>query len=201
MQLWQVLSALPKVQVCEYQGNLIQVEYSQASRAYNVTMNIGSAVLNYSFNVAKEADGSYIVRKIVQAGENTCTATVVFNTAYSNLSIDLTTKNSGGETVRTNKEVITLKNGHVVFRNCVIEGDTNNRSYYTVECYKEIFNAKMKISKSKADIGNINKQSLSKSNFAESEENDMTGYKLDVDLSTKTNTATTFGDLNQWIVA
>lgn len=183
----------------ELDGVRYKVSYDNSQRTYVVEYTHDGVKKTKAYSVSK-ADSVYNVIKKVSSGETPCSVLVQFDTTTSNLTLDITTKDTYGSTLKIKKEMIILKNGEIVAREVATIGDTNNKSTYTVEYLKTVFNADIKIAKSSADAGRINKEVFDKETFVSVSTVDLAGYKIVADLSEQSFTATTFGETSAWLV-
>ena len=181
----------------EFNEERIKVEYVNSQRTYVVEVGSGADKQTISFSVSK-TDGVYTVTKKIQTGEYPCSAVVQFDQTSSSLMMQLTTKSSAGVTLKVNKEVIVLKDWDIVSRTVITEGDTNNKSIYTVECYQEVFDGKIKIAKSSSDVGKINKDTLDPETFTTATTTDLTGFEIAC-IVDEGRTVNAFGDISQWV--
>ena len=182
----------------EFDGARFKVSYDNAQRTYVVDLGLGDEASS-AYSVSK-ADSVYNVVKKSSNGVP-CSAVVQYDTTTSSMTMEITTKNSKGTALKIKKEMIVLKSGEIVVRDIVIVGDNNNKSIYTIEYIKSVFEAKVKIAKSNSDVGRINKETFDKETFASALSTDLAGYIITIatDVSDQRTSAVAFGEASAWI--
>ena len=182
----------------EFDGARFKVSYDNAQRTYVVDLGLGDEASS-AYSVSK-ADSVYNVVKKSSNGVP-CSAVVQYDTTTSSMTMEITTKNSKGTALKIKKEMIVLKSGEIVVRDIVIVGDTNNKSIYTIEYIKSVFEAKVKIAKSNSDVGRINKETFDKETFASALSTDLAGYIITIatDVSDQRTSAVAFVEASAWI--
>ena len=182
----------------EVKGERFKVSYNNSEKAYVIESGVGQSLSRKSYSVTKDASVFKVTKKAT-SNETTCTVFVQYDSTTSNMSIETTVNVSGGTTIKLKKEIIVLKNGEVISRDVITVGGTNNKSIYTVEYLKTIFNAEIKIAKSNAEAERINKDLFDKETYTDVASIDLAGYKIDVDTAEGKYVATKFGSDSAWV--
>lgn len=182
----------------EVKGERFKVSYSNSAKAYIIEHGVGTSYVKNSYSVTK--NGSvYTVKKIATQSEIRSEVIVQYDTTTSNMFIESKVTDFDNKTTTTKKEIIVLKNGEVISRDVIVSGATNNKQTFTVEYIKTIFNAEIKIAKSNADAGRINKDLLDKETYTDVSTIDLAGYKIDVDTAESKYVVTKFGNDSAWV--
>ena len=181
-------------------GNGI-ISVKSSSRVYVCEIILNNVTTKYEFTISKEtSSGKYIVKyyQEVNGSQKECKSDVIFDKTTSHLSIDISSYNSLGEQIKTNKDFYILNNNHTAIKIDSIEGTGNNRSMYSFSAYKEIVSYSLKISSINTEGAKLVESDLSRQDIVRTQTSENCGYIVDFNSNANVPTYETFGDMTKW---
>ena len=156
----------------------------------------------YEFSISKDSiTNEYTVNyeKNINEENLLCSAKVVYDMSQSRLSIKIQSyRDKTGQKFESYKDCYSLANNDKALRINILQGDTNNRSIYVIDTYKEIINFKTKVASCNALSGDLLVGEINENTFISSSSTDNCGFILEYDADTQNPAINTFGDLTKW---
>lgn len=178
----------------------ITVELQQ-NKNYVCKISDNQNEYNYSFNIVKDGvSNQYTVKysKNISDVNYNCTANVYFDNKISHLSIDVESYSNSGVKISTYKDFYALNNNNSAFKCNLVLGESNSRSIYAIDTYREIFAYKTKISNCDEINNQIDVNNLTKNGLVTSNDNDESGYIIDFNFENDKPDLEKFGDFVSW---
>ncbi len=194
------LVSSPKEIYLDVDNGIIFVK--QQGRNYVCTIQYDDVSYVYELSIAKDSTtGEYTINyeKTINQKNNLCSAKVIYDLEQSRLSIKVQTHNDiSGEKFESYKDCYSLINNNKALRINILQGDTNNRSIYVIDTYKQIINFKTKVASCNNLSGDILVSDLNDNTFISSLASDNCGFILEYNADTQNPTINSFGDLTKW---
>ncbi len=194
------LVSSPKEVYLDIDNGVIFVK--QQGRSYISTITIDEVSYEYEFSISKDSiTNEYTVnyKKNINEENLLCSAKVVYDMSQSRLSIKIQSySDKTGQKFESYKDCYSLVNNNKALRINILQGDTNNRSIYVIDTYKEIINFKTKVASCNALSGDLLVGEINENTFISSSSTDKCGFILEYDADTQNPAINTFGDLTKW---
>lgn len=190
----------PKEIIISSNDVFISVELQQ-NKNYVCNMTVGESEYNYSFNITKDGVSNvYSVKysKTISDENYSCTANVYFDKQISRISVNVESYSNSGSKISTFKDFYALKNNNSALKINLVLGESNNRSIYAIDTYREIFAFKTKISNCNSIQNTIDINNLTMNQLIVSNENDNSGYIIDFNFENENPVLQKFGDFVLW---
>ncbi len=174
----------------------------QQGRNYIVVININDISYIYELSISKDATtNEYTINyeKTINSQKYLCSAKVLYDTSQSHLMVNIQTYNDiSGEKFENYKDCFSLLNSNKALRINILQGETNNRSVYVIDTYKQIINFKTKVASCNALSGDIIIDDINNNSFITSNATDICGFILEYNADTQNPAINSFGDLTKW---
>ncbi len=174
----------------------------QQGRNYVVVITVNNISYTYELSIAKDSTtNEYTINyeKTINNQNYLCTAKVLYDMAQSHLMVKIQTYNDiTSERFESYKDCFSLINSNKALRINILQGETNNRSVYVIDTYKQIINFKTKVASCNALSGDIDINDINNNTFITSQASDICGFILEYNADTQNPTINSFGELSNW---